>query len=147
MNAFWYIVFAAIVAWLLSRYVKISVKPIDSASTQAVIGATRGLHSKVVGVTFNNTDGTPRQKLIKTHCRVGMPLELKPEPDNQHDPNAVGIWATAGQIGYVERGRLSADIGKKIHAGKRVSARISDITGGTKGLPTLGVNISIEIEA
>jgi hypothetical protein len=35
----------------------------------------------------------------------GRPLALVPEPDNEHDPNAVGIWNEEGtlQAGYVPR--------------------------------------------
>jgi hypothetical protein len=33
----------------------------------------------------------------------GRPLALVPEPDNEHDPNAIGIWDEARQLqaGYV----------------------------------------------
>ena len=35
----------------------------------------------------------------------GLPLALVPEPDNEHDPNAVGIWNEQRtlQAGYVPR--------------------------------------------
>jgi HIRAN domain-containing protein len=35
----------------------------------------------------------------------GRPLALVPEPDNEHDPNAVGVWneARSLQAGYVPR--------------------------------------------
>ena len=35
----------------------------------------------------------------------GLPLALVPEPDNEHDPNAVGIWNEERtlQAGYVPR--------------------------------------------
>jgi hypothetical protein len=35
----------------------------------------------------------------------GRPLRLTPEPENEHDPNAVGIWNEEGtlQLGYVPR--------------------------------------------
>jgi hypothetical protein len=35
----------------------------------------------------------------------GRPLALVPEPDNEHDPNAVGIWNEGRtlQLGYVPR--------------------------------------------
>ena len=33
----------------------------------------------------------------------GSPLELVPEPENEHDPNAIGVWDAEGreQAGYV----------------------------------------------
>jgi hypothetical protein len=35
----------------------------------------------------------------------GLPLALVPEPENEHDPNAVGIWNEGRtlQVGYVPR--------------------------------------------
>ncbi len=37
---------------------------------------------------------------------AGRPLALVPEPDNEHDPNAIGIWDEARrlQAGYVPAG-------------------------------------------
>ena len=40
-------------------------------------------------------------------------LDLIPEPGNPHDPNAVGIWYGAQQLGYVPRD-LAVDIAKRI---------------------------------
>ncbi len=42
----------------------------------------------------------------------GRRLALVPEPDNEHDPNAVGIWneERALQLGYVPR-EIAAELG------------------------------------
>jgi hypothetical protein len=43
----------------------------------------------------------------------GRRLALVPEPENEHDPNAIGIWDEARrvQIGYVP-----AEIARELHA-------------------------------
>jgi len=40
----------------------------------------------------------------------GSPLALRAEPDNPHDPNAVGVWNASerSQAGYVPRDRAAA---------------------------------------
>ena len=45
------------------------------------------------------------EALEDTSFDPGARLSLVPEPDNEHDPNAVGIWNEAGtvQVGYVPR--------------------------------------------
>jgi hypothetical protein len=42
----------------------------------------------------------------------GLPLALVPEPDNEHDPNAVAIWNEERtlQAGYVPR-EVAAELG------------------------------------
>lgn len=85
----------------------------------------------IVGVKFNNPDGSSRQKLLaelydnwwteRKEARVK--LRLRHEPENEHDPNAVSVWCVApqaarGQLGYLPRG----------HA-KVLSRRMSMIAG------------------
>ena len=71
---------------------------------------------RVVGVTHKNEDGRKRQALL---CRLyddwyteGMlediVIELRREPDNPVDPNAVGVWCAEpeeceGRLGFVPR--------------------------------------------
>lgn len=68
----------------------------------------RAIELKVAGVTFRNDDGSSRQKILMAIVdRLGgkAALELRPEPKNKHDPDAVGVWcvdpAATGQIGHV----------------------------------------------
>jgi hypothetical protein len=59
----------------------------------------------------------------------GRRLALVPEPDNEHDPNAVGIWNEERtlQLGYVPR-EIAAELGRdeqavslwRVEAGLRV---------------------------
>ncbi len=60
----------------------------------------REFQTKVVGVTFTNADGAPRQRII-AKCGIGEDIDLVPEPDNPHDANAVAVTRrrTGEQIG------------------------------------------------
>jgi hypothetical protein len=58
----------------------------------------------VAGVSFREEAALDRS------FDPGLALALVPEPDNEHDPNAVGIWNAARtlQAGYVPRERAAA---------------------------------------
>ena len=111
------------------------------------------VNTKVAGVTYDNPDGKDRQSIIKKNCKQGMNLILKREPDNPYDKNAVGVWiktksflsSSEDQIGYLKKmdAKLVSDnLGKN----KSIKAKITNVTGGTKGKETRGVNIEITIE-
>ncbi|MCZ6556600.1 MAG: HIRAN domain-containing protein, partial [SAR324 cluster bacterium] len=77
------------------------------------------------------------------NCDQGEALALVREPLNSHDSNAVAIFTMSGQqLGYISRD-LSAEIAERLDRGSPVTARISDITGGTAERPTFGVNIEV----
>ena len=81
---------------------------------------------KVVGESFDNEDGTSRQKIIK-RTNIGDPVSLIREPDNRYDKNAVGVHVIGkGQIGYVSRENAEwiADV---LDSGKDVSTKIKYI--------------------
>lgn len=109
-------------------------------------------YSKVAGVSFNNEDGTSRQKIIARFAKPGMPLILVREPHNPHSEtgSAVAVFIKAetifasniGQIGYLKDG-VSREIAKHMDSGKQVKAKISEVTGGGKGR-SFGVNIFIQ---
>lgn len=54
----------------------------------------------VVGESHNNQDGSSRQKNIRK-MREGETVRFVPEPDNHYSKNAVGVWGSQGQVGYV----------------------------------------------
>jgi hypothetical protein len=60
----------------------------------------------VAGESFNNPDGTSRQKIIKA-IEPGNVAYLMVEPDNEHDGQAVRVLVPhegmAAQIGYLPR--------------------------------------------
>ncbi len=111
------------------------------------------IRSKVVGVTFDNPDGTSRQAIIERFGAAGMDLEIRPEPDNPHDENALGVWVRKGghfgsrtlQIGYV-RSELADELRESLEKGCEISARILEVTGGGRG-KNLGVNIELRVES
>lgn len=109
-------------------------------------------HTTVAGVTATNADGQSRQNLIISVARAGMPVELIREPNNAHDPNAVGVWISGkvllfltarGQIGYIPRD-LAPELARHIDGGGTVRAHISEILGGTRDKPTHGVLLELE---
>lgn len=143
MSTFLLIVFAIAVLWIWKNVAKVQA---GQKATAEVNETGRTFYSKVVGVSYNNPDGTSRQRIIKTHCKAGQSLQLKPEPDNPHDPNALGVWVSAGQIGYIEGGRLAEDLSRYLNSGITVRVLVKGVTGGASDQPMCGVNISIHIE-
>jgi hypothetical protein len=51
----------------------------------------------------------------------GRPLELRRDPGNEHDPNAVMVLAGGAQVGWVPR-ELAAEIAPQLEAGRPWSA-------------------------
>ncbi len=97
-------------------------------------------HSKVVGVTFNNDDGTSRQNIIKS-CKVGDDIILKPVPTKEY-PDAIGVFNNCGQqLGHL-KAELAAEIKNK-YGYNPMSVSISNITGG--GDKSYGCNLHIII--
>ena len=58
----------------------------------------------VAGVSFRE------EAVLDRSFDPGLPLAMVPEPENEHDPNAVGVWNAERtlQAGYVPRERASA---------------------------------------
>ena len=109
------------------------------------VASKRSFHTKVVGVTFQNDDGSSRQRILK-RCRKGEHLVLVNTPIPE-DRNAVAVRraSTGEQLGYLSR-ELAAEIAPKLRRGVRITAEIASLTGG--GLifkRTRGCNIKITI--
>jgi HIRAN domain len=51
----------------------------------------------------------------------GSPLELRRDPDNPHDPNAIAVHAGEDQVGWVPR-ELAAELAPQLDAGADWSA-------------------------
>lgn len=70
----------------------------------------------VVGAQFPNADGSNRRFEILL-CKPGEPVELRPEPRNKADPNAIAVLSCRGvQLGYLsaERApRIGALLGER----------------------------------
>lgn len=83
------------------------------------------IHTKVVGVTFQNDDGSDRQEIL-SYCFFGDQLELRPFVYD-------GAPAYAVFDGGEQIGNIPADTAQVIHtqaAGLVIRAEISEITGG-----------------
>ena len=75
----------------------------------------------VVGIAYANADGSSRKANIE-RMRPGDPIELVPEPDNEHDRYAVAVVDGHGrQLGYVTAERAPR-IGSLIREGRELRA-------------------------
>ena len=109
---------------------------------------TKSFHSKIAGVTYTNIDGSSRQDIIRRYCRVGQELIMMPDISNPVDKNALGLWIQGPhhllKLGYISSELLN-QMREDIRAKSKIRITISNITGGTKEKPTLGVNIQVDI--
>lgn len=65
----------------------------------------REISLAVVGAAFDNKSGPKRIFEIEM-CVPGEPVDLRPEPKNPADPNAVAVFSVRGvQIGYIRAER------------------------------------------
>ncbi len=79
----------------------------------------RVLSLAVVGVDHPNKDKSNRRFEI-TMCDPGEPVELRPEPKNPVDPQAIGVFSSRGtQLGYVTAERCGWIL-SMIKAGREV---------------------------
>lgn len=75
----------------------------------------------VVGVRHPNRDKSNRAFEILL-CRPGDRIELRPEPKNKHDENAIAVFSERGvQIGYLTAERAPL-IGRRMNQGHEVQA-------------------------
>jgi hypothetical protein len=83
--------------------------------------AARGVH--VVGVAGAGSHHA--DALATDAVAPGRPLELRRDPDNPHDPNAIAVYPAGGgeQVGWVPR-ELAAELAAQLDAGKAWSALV-----------------------
>jgi len=105
-------------------------------------------HTKIVGVTFKNDDGSDRQRIIRNLARSGeleegTELFFVPQPDNPYDSNCVLVKAGNGQtLGTLSR-EMAAKIAPQIRQGYTFRVHVSTQTGGDIGY-AYGVNIKVD---
>lgn len=91
------------------------------------------MYSKVVGVTHSNLDKTSRQAILRRMAKTagkGDFIELRREPDNPYDGNAIAVYTAEGeQIGYLNR-ETAKEFAECMDDGERVSATLDKIIGG-----------------
>ena len=112
---------------------------IDSSNLSII----RDFHTKVVGVTFRNADGSDRQAIIKG-CKIGDDIIFRPTPTAEY-PDAVGVFNAKWQ----QLGNLNADLALEIKTNypyNPMSVTICNITGGGEDY-NLGCNLHIIIYA
>jgi hypothetical protein len=78
-----------------------------------------------------------RDKIIRKHCRAGVPVFLRRDPSNKHDPNAVAVLLDVPRVGGLF-GSTRKQIGFiKAHTAKSLSKRLDqgeEIKGSVKSL-------------
>lgn len=119
----------------------------------------RSFKTKVVGVTFNNPDGSSRQKII-SECKAGEELVLRRDYNNFHDEYAIAVLRKTGeQVGFIARDVAFRhegmnDLTPHLDQGGELKAHIVDITGDPLPgfwarlfrLPTKNLGCVIQIE-
>lgn len=103
----------------------------------------RSFSTKVVGVTYNNDDGTSRQENLSC-CLRGEPVGFHWHQFNGKP--ACAVISDHGQIGYL-RENLAIDLDRNYGSDEYyMSGQITDITGGVDGM-YYGCNITLSIYA
>jgi hypothetical protein len=71
----------------------------------------------VAGVSYR------RDALQDNRFAPGSTLLLRPEPDNPHDGNAIGVWDQSGtmQVGYLDR-QIAAELAPDMRRGRGLGA-------------------------
>jgi hypothetical protein len=132
----------------LGAFVFNAVGPVAGTIAVAAVGATKqrqesnevttpseppspkGVYfCEVKAVTHNNDDGTSRIAAQQL-CSIGDPVKLVPEPNNEHDRNAIRVLLQTGQqIGYISA-RQAARFAGKVHLlTATVHSRVKDEWG------------------
>jgi single-stranded-DNA-specific exonuclease len=105
----------------------------------STIGDAPRFHTKLAGVSFEG-----RQDVI-AGLRAGAVLDLRREPENPYDSNAIAVHYGNLQLGFFNK-RLAAHIAPLVDAGARYRARVASLTGGTEAKHR-GVNVFVERES
>ena len=127
---------------------RIEIKPISGEKQKEY---KRRFKTKVVGVTFDNLDGSSRQNAIG-NLQLGQRLTLVWNPNDSYDSNAIMVCGE-GSMSHVEisscighlKADLAVDLVKHIHNknSEGIYAEVSKFLGGTRDKPTLGCVIEI----
>jgi hypothetical protein len=80
----------------------------------------------VVGISYLNEDKTSRMiELLR--CTRGEPVELRPDPKNRKDPNAIAVFSARGaQVGFLTAERAPY-IGARLRNGEPSRAVFQDL--------------------
>ncbi|MBQ6454174.1 MAG: DEAD/DEAH box helicase, partial [Coriobacteriales bacterium] len=89
--------------------------------------------TKLAGVTFEG-----RQEVLAS-VPAGATLQLRREPHNPYDPNAIAVDFQGRQMGFLNA-RLAARLAPALDAGASYDVQLTQITGGKDGT-SLGANV------
>jgi single-stranded-DNA-specific exonuclease len=100
----------------------------------ATIGDAYEFFTKVVGVTFEG-----RQD-VAGGMREDDALDLRRDPANKFDANAIGVWYGDLQVGFLKK-EIARRLAPHFDAGERYRAKVGSVTGG--GTRSFGINILV----
>ena len=103
------------------------------------------IFTKIVGVTFDNEDGSQRQSNLEELEGLDFPIavELRWESDNEYDPHAIAVFIKNGkQLGYLHR-TLAYSISQMIDAKYKIHAEVTQLTGTDDLGHNYGANLRI----
>ena len=129
------------IVWLCNRNKKPATNNVSVDSSKLTV--LREFHTKVVGVTFNNDNGTSRQAILRG-CRVGEDIIFKPVPTKEY-PDAIGVFNARGQ----QLGHISAELAQELktkYPTNPMKVVIAGLTGGESD-KSYGCNLHITIYA
>ncbi|MCJ7684179.1 MAG: hypothetical protein MUO68_07785 [Desulfobacteraceae bacterium] len=131
-----------------SKTKKVELKSIYGEKQKKYI---RTFKTKVVGVTFDNDDGSSRQNAIG-NLQVGQQVYLVWNPHNPHSSNAFLVFGNISTnevvmsscLGHLKSG-LGADVleWRNDDNYEGIYAEVAKILGGTRNKPTFGCLIRI----
>jgi hypothetical protein len=98
-----------------------------SEGAATLSGMMQSYKVRLVGVTFNNVDGTNRQAILAGRG-VGDELELVRDPGNSYDRAAIAVYRKGQQLGWLPAGDKRLAI--HMDAGFEVFSHIVAIDGG-----------------
>lgn len=133
----------AFLRWQWHRASKIRLKPARQPASQGhETDGFFGIPCSVAGESFSNDNGTSRQSII-AHLNPGDPVIFVPEPSNPIDRNAVAVFSSGGQIGYLPKDRRQSETVRGwLKRGTPIQARIHS-KGRPKGSKNYGVVLDV----
>ena len=82
--------------------------------------------------------------LVSDAAEPGRPLELRRDPGNEHDPNAIAVLAGGEQVGWVPRA-IAEEIAPAIDAGEPYSAVVLREQRASPRDPRTGVTMLLAL--
>ena len=101
----------------------------------------------VVGVAFEGRQGILAALYEDQESGPVLTGQVRREPDNRFDPNAIAVDVGGRQVGYVPKA-LADKLSVHMDAGEEIRVTgVRIIRGEKKGSVTFGVRIDVELQA